>query len=145
MLAPVTESFEDRSTEEYFQFAFFCDACRFEWVSPRYNFISHFRKGQDVQSGAEAEARRMIWLCDHDSAYERANLEASRQFNRCTLCGKFVCDDCAVICDELDGSVVCIGCARERRLKGCIVGRTTEKRDMPVDFSHVTNLPRGKE
>ena len=91
MLPPVTRKFKDLSTERYYQFAFYCDACGAVWTSERYPFCGQ----RETPMGAEEQkAMDLLWKTDHTAAYERANQEAMLHFNKCPLCGKRVCDDC---------------------------------------------------
>jgi hypothetical protein len=66
--------------------------------------------GENLTEG-EKIARDILWRTEHDAAYERANLEARLQFNRCVRCGKNVCEDCYLIFDEDgNGADVCKNC-----------------------------------
>jgi len=40
------------------------------------------------------EARQLLWAHERRVAFEQANTEAHLKFDRCSLCGIFVCDDC---------------------------------------------------
>lgn len=109
MLEPVTKKFEDGSTLETFRFTFFCDICGKAVKEITYPYKPPF-KAKFFISKSERKARELLWLHDHDSAYERANKEVLLQFNRCPVCGKRVCDDCY---HELEG--LCRECARKKR------------------------------
>jgi len=63
-----------------------------------------------IMSRAEIKARELIWLRDHDAAYERANQEALNQLNRCEVCNSYVCDDCAIVSNEFGGRICCKKC-----------------------------------
>ena len=109
MLEPVTKKFEDGSTLETFRFTFFCDICGKAVKEITYPYKPPF-KAKFFISKSERRARELLWLHDHDSAYERANKEVLLQFNRCPACGKRVCEDCY---NELEG--LCRECARKIR------------------------------
>jgi hypothetical protein len=74
---------------ESFSFSFFCDICGKERVSEPEPFQSN-----GFTAIEHEEARRLIWAQEHKAAFEKANLEASLNFNKCPKCGKRVCDDC---------------------------------------------------
>ena len=52
----------------------------------------------------------MLWEQEHQAAFEQANLEAHFHFNRCPLCGKWVCDDC-FRAEEIRHGGACKSCA----------------------------------
>lgn len=118
MLDAVTRRWEDRSTIKTFKFVFFCDCCGKAISPPEYQFKSGF-KPKILMSGPERKARELIWLRDHDAAYERANVYMlTEQIHTCEICGAHICGDCAVICDELDGGVCCQACLDSREYHG---------------------------
>jgi hypothetical protein len=96
MLAPFTKKMRDDSGCGVFRFTFFCDICEKPWMSEPI-------RSQDKACGADR-------LMDHNNAYERANKEAMRYFNRCPVCKRWVCDDCFLILPLRD---VCMVCARQ--------------------------------
>ncbi len=91
MLPPVTKRYTDHSTQTYFAFSFFCDGCGAVWKSEQYPYSL---AAVPISSGAEADARRLLWKSEHDAAYERANVEALFHFGKCPSCGRRVCDRC---------------------------------------------------
>ena len=111
MLEPVTKKFEDGSTLEDFKFTFFCDSCGTAVKTVTYPYKPPF-KAKFFISKSERRARELIWQSDHASAYDRANKEVLLSFNRCSVCGKRVCDDC--FCEE-EG--ICRECASKRKTK----------------------------
>ena len=118
MLNAVTKRWEDRSTTKVFKFIFYCDCCGKAISSPEYSFNSGF-KPKLLMSEAERKARELIWLRDHDSAYERANVLMQTDYiHTCEICGAHICGDCAVICDELDGGVCCTKCLESKHYHG---------------------------
>ena len=111
MLESITKRYNDASTSEYFEFVFYCDCCGKELSTSRMHFVSSFRPKLFL-TRAERKARALIWLRDHDSAYERANREALSQLNKCEVCGNFICDSCSVVSKKLDGGICCKTCAQ---------------------------------
>jgi hypothetical protein len=88
MSAPLTKRSTDHSGAESFSFSFFCDICGTEWKSPTVLFET------DGMAIEHEEARTLLWAKEHSAAFEAANLEAHLQYNRCSRCGKWVCDKC---------------------------------------------------
>lgn len=103
MLPPITQKYHDQSTDAYFQFAFYCEACGDAWHSEQYPFSL---AKDPPKSAAEEKARAILWTTEHDAAYERANTEAIMHFSKCRCCGKRICDRCL---SELDD--MCTECA----------------------------------
>ena len=79
----------DYSDRENFSFSFFCDCCGKEWESsPRPFFPGEF-------AAPEHEGiRRLLLAMERRSAFEQANSEAFLHFNKCSECGRWVCDEC---------------------------------------------------
>lgn len=132
MLDTVTKKYVDASTEEQFNFSFFCDCCGKVVSTTKLAFRSGFEKKLFL-SRTEQKAREIIWQRDHDSAYERANVEALKKLNRCVVCGTAICNDCTIECNEVDGKTVCVKCAKERHYKGIIWNDNDES--VLIDFS----------
>jgi len=86
---PPTIKFTNLSTEEAFQFAFYCDRCGKEWQSKTYAFDL---KG--FEPPIDDNIRSMLRDKQQEEAYELANREAGGVFIRCPVCGCRVCDDC---------------------------------------------------
>ena len=83
---PITRKYTNVSTEEAFQFVFYCDRCGKEWQSAPCAF--------DMKGFEHDNIRAMLWDKQHEDAYEHANREAGERFIRCPVCGCRVCDDC---------------------------------------------------
>jgi len=115
MLDPITRRYSDKSTTEVFRFSFFCDCCGKELNTTPVKFRSGFSP-KLIMSASERRIREILWLRDHDAAYERANREVLDTFNKCEICGDYICDDCVEVCTELDGRLCCYKCAEVRGL-----------------------------
>jgi hypothetical protein len=89
MSQPLTQKSTDHSDRERFFFSFFCDCCGKEWISQ----IMAFRTAGLTAIDHE-EARQLLWQQEHKVAFEQANMDARLQFNRCPLCGRWVCNEC---------------------------------------------------
>ncbi len=101
MLESITRRMTDESAGGVYRFTFYCDICGKAWQSQPVKVT--LKTQSDVGRDIKAE---------HNSAYERANLEAMRHFNRCPVCKRWVCDDCFLIRGEDD---VCKHCAEKKK------------------------------
>jgi hypothetical protein len=104
MSRPVTQKSTDHSDRESFSFSFFCDRCGKEWVSQTAAFTAGCFTAIDHE-----DARQMLWQQEHKEAFEQANLDARLQFNRCPVCGRWVCNEC-FDCLEIQHGGVCKDC-----------------------------------
>lgn len=103
MLSPVTKKITDHSTDYSFEFTFHCDLCGKKWRS---TLLQYSNKAEALNKSALA----LLWQTEHDAAYERANQEAIRQFNRCPKCGKMVCNECFILDVDPDENDLCKEC-----------------------------------
>ena len=96
---------EDCSTEREFQFDIRCEACGKIWKSKIIPF-SH----ADIQP--LTEGKRIIYETlyrrEKADALERAVKEAREIFSCCPICNRLVCDQCFLLCDEIE---MCRDCA----------------------------------
>jgi hypothetical protein len=93
LLEPITRKVTDESVGNIYRFTFYCDLCGQARFSVEYTGIG------------DADDKKH----DHNAAYERANIEALKHFNRCTICKRFVCDYCFRILPEGDMCKECSG------------------------------------
>jgi len=91
MLKPITQKMTDESEDDVFRFTFYCDICGSAKQS--HPFISE-TEGYGILVDPAQRDR------EHGDAYERANREMIRSFNRCPVCMRFVCDDCFYLFDD---------------------------------------------
>lgn len=105
MLLPVTKTITDHSTNDSFKFCFHCDVCGKKWQSP----LHYSSKKVEI---LDKSVLALLWQSEHDAAYERANLEAIRNFNRCPKCGSLVCNECFTLDSGSDGGDLCKVCAK---------------------------------
>lgn len=111
MLISVTKKYLDKSTATHFEFEFFCDCCGSVIKTPVTDFVNGFADEEHL-SDTELEARNILYYVDHLNAYERANIEARFELDRCEKCGDMVCQDCAVFADD-KGHIFCKNCIAE--------------------------------
>ena len=98
---------ENRSTKEEFVFRVSCASCGAEFG----NRPARFSKADTIPS---SQSKQIIY----EALYEQ-ELEAARQMairnaaehlNYCPICKKLVCNQCFLICDDID---MCVQCAAE--------------------------------
>ena len=114
---PVTEKYEDKSTMDRFKFVFYCDCCKNPLPEKEYRF---FPRKHRLFRRKPAKNRVMLqWENDYAAAFERANMDMQNHYvHLCEICGKIICKNCAVFCDELGGSVCCKRCLSEKGYHG---------------------------
>ncbi len=92
---------------EYCEFCFSlcCEVCGSKWSSPPVRFSK-----SDQQPATESKSiiYETIYKMEYDQARRQAIDYAAQHFNVCPICKRLVCDDCFLICDDLD---MCLDCA----------------------------------
>ena len=128
-----SDNYEDNSTDEGFQFTFFCDSCREGYKtrfipSKSHNKGSFFAGlGQAISVGASLFGQSGIgnsvergtdilsqkfegmtpeWHKEHEEAFMIAQNEAKGYFHRCPKCKSWVCDN-----DWNEQEGLCVDCA----------------------------------
>lgn len=104
------ESIKDCSTKTQFCFHVCCMECGSVWKSRPVAF-----------SKAETQAPTMekqivydvLYQREKERALEQALNEAREVFSVCPICGRLVCDQCFLICEELDMCSICAKCLKE--------------------------------
>ncbi len=97
-------SYTDRSTRDSFRFIFYCERCGAGAESEVYA-LQTLRLPHPLGE----KARALLWIRQHDEAYERANNEARTDFNLCPDCGRRVCCDCFYVASE-EVTDLCVDC-----------------------------------
>lgn len=104
-LIQFTENYEDLSTDEGYQFKFFCDRCRNGYMSSFEASAlgtagSLLRAAGNIfggvlgsAAGSTYEIQRAVGGRNHDEALAKAVEEVRSQFNQCKRCGKWVCPE----------------------------------------------------
>ncbi|MGA2664652.1 MAG: zinc ribbon domain-containing protein [Nitrososphaerales archaeon] len=104
-----TDSVEDESTEQGFQFVFKCQICGSSYQSPFtaseaarekaiFNKVSQFggmfsNKASVAGAFGGQAYRTPEWNKEHDAALKKATTEAESHFHQCPQCHKYVCDN----------------------------------------------------
>ena len=95
MLRPITRKMTDESGGGTYRFTFYCDVCGKPYQSPAYD--------STVVTVPDRRAQEI----EYNDAYERANNEVLKNFNRCPACQRVVCDECFNILEDMDICRVC--------------------------------------
>ena len=64
-----------------------------------------------------------LYQREKEAVYQQAEKDAETHFSRCPICHRWVCDDCFMVCADLD---MCRRCAKKLNEKGSIVGIKNE-------------------
>ena len=103
---------EDLSTREVFLFRIACASCGAEYA----NRPTRFSKA-DVTPATQA--KKTIYDAIYDQEHRAARLAAlqmgTEYMNYCPICKRMVCNQCFLICDDLD---MCRQCAEALQEKG---------------------------
>ncbi|HEX9366020.1 MAG TPA: zinc ribbon domain-containing protein [Vicinamibacterales bacterium] len=104
-LIQFTENYEDLSTDQGYQFKFFCDRCRNGYMSSFQTSTlgtagsllraagSLFGGAFGSAAGGAYEIQRAVGGKSHDDALKAAVEEVRSQFHQCKRCGKWVCPE----------------------------------------------------
>lgn len=110
----------DCSTEDKFQFSIVCEECGKVWKSRAVVFskarIPPATEGKKVVYAA-------LYQREKEEARQKASWAGQKLFSKCPICYRWVCDDCFMVCEDLD---MCKQCAEKLNEKGSIVGISAE-------------------
>jgi hypothetical protein len=103
---------EDLSTKEVFLFHVFCENCSAEYASKPIRFTK-------AGLTPTTQSKRIIYDAVYEQEYRAARQAAIRStaehMNYCPICKRLVCNQCFLICDDLD---MCERCAGELQEQG---------------------------
>lgn len=103
---------EDRSTREVFLFRIACASCGLEYG----NKPVRFSKAGSVPLGGDTQLLYdALYEQEGRSARQVAISKAAEHMNFCPICKRLVCDQCFMICEDLD---MCSRCANALRQHG---------------------------
>lgn len=107
----------DCSTEDKFQFSITCEKCGKVWKSPAIVFSK-------ARIPPATEGKKIVYATIYGREKKNAQMKAlkagEKSFSRCPICHRWVCDDCFMVCEDLD---MCGQCAEKLNEKGSIVGK----------------------
>jgi rubrerythrin len=108
LMQSFTRNYEDKSTEQGFQFVFKCDVCGDGYESTFIGSRASKKKGlfnKVSQFGSMIDSRAYLagalggqayqtpeWNREREGAFQQASNEAMSHFHRCPRCHKYVCD-----------------------------------------------------
>ena len=128
-----TRNYEDNSTQEGFQFTFYCDLCsdgyKTKFIESESNKKAGFWRGLGkvvslgadvvgaggigghISNGTDILSERFHgmtpeWHKEHETAFQKAQNEAKGHFQRCPKCRKYVCES-----DWNEQDNLCVDCA----------------------------------
>lgn len=103
---------KDESDAESFVFSLSCSECGKSWKSMPVRFS---KAGIEPQNAAKQTIYQALYQRERELAREQAVTGAVHHFNRCPLCGWLICNDCFLICEDLD---MCRSCAEKLQETG---------------------------
>lgn len=111
----ITKELMDDSTSEDFRFSMRCSSCGNQWHGKGIRFS---KAGCEPNTEGKRVIFKTLYRREHADALVMATKEATNVFNLCPICGRFVCNSCFLICDDLD---MCRDCAARLHEKGSAV------------------------
>ena len=112
MKKKIIERLIDRSDQNSFCSALRCESCGKTWVSQPVKFSK-----ENVAPATEGKkvVFSVLYEREREQARQKAAQNASYHFNLCPICGQMVCNDCFLVCEDLD---MCKSCAERLHEKG---------------------------
>ena len=98
---------EDHSTKEVFLFRIACANCGTEYANKPIRFS---KAGITPASQAKKTIYDAVYEQEHRTARQSAIRFTAEHMNYCPICKRLVCNQCFLICDDLD---MCRQCAAE--------------------------------
>ena len=108
----IREHLIDCSDQEKFVFNLICPECGKVWQSTPAGFS---KAGEDPRTESKQVVFYLLYEREKKRAFEKAVEEAGHFFNLCPLCERLVCNNCFLICKEID---VCRRCAEKLQETG---------------------------
>ena len=108
----IEEHLIDCSDGEKFVFNLICPECGKAWQSTP---ISFSKAGKEPVTESKQVVFYLLYEREKQRAFAKAVEEAVHFFNLCPLCERLVCNDCFLICQDID---MCRRCAEELQETG---------------------------
>ncbi len=112
----IIKNMHNSSDENQFVFSITCSACKEVWTSKP---IAFSKAGEVVTSDTKRIVYQAMYQREMEMALLKAVEEARKHFNYCPVCKTLVCNDCFMICDDID---MCVDCATILNEHGELVG-----------------------
>lgn len=106
---------DDKSSKDAFLFSVCCDGYHKEYRSPPRRFS---KAGEDPPTDEKPVLYAAIYEQEHRAARQDAVAQLAECFNYCPICKQVVCDDCLLICVDMD---MWRGCAERLQEMGVSV------------------------
>lgn len=112
MIKMIRERLVDDSNEKEFRFYLVCEVCKKAWEFRPIRFSK-----ADIEPPTESKriVFEKLYQKEKEWALSRVAEEAVHYFNLCPVCGRLVCNDCFMICEDLD---MCQECAESLQEEG---------------------------
>ena len=120
----IREHLIDCSDQEKFVFNLICPECGKVWQSTPVGFS---KAGKEPETESKRVIFYLLYEREKQRALTRAVEEAVHFFNICPVCERLVCNDCFLICQDID---MCLRCAEQLQETGeqvSFVGWTTQE------------------
>lgn len=108
----VDKVMDDLSTKELFMYRITCAVCRTPYNSKALRFS---KSGVVPATASKKIIYDALYEQEHCSARQTAAGEIAEHMNYCPICKRLVCNQCFLICDDLD---MCKHCAAELEEQG---------------------------
>jgi len=111
----ILSKMKNNSNQNHFLFSLSCSCCNRAWSSPPVPF------SKSMENPAN-ESKRILYQSIYFHEMEKASVmaveEAKTHFNYCPVCKRLVCNNCFMICEDID---MCVDCAKELQEHGELV------------------------
>lgn len=105
----------DCSTDTEIAFKACCEECN----KTQFAFRKRFSKaGITPETQEKMTIYRILYRREWEKLRDEAEKKLNERFNICPICKKIVCDNCFLICDEID---MCVSCAKALKEDGISV------------------------
>ena len=106
---------DDQSGKDAFLFSVCCDGCHKEYRSKSRRFS---KSGETPTTDEKKILYTAIYEQEYRAARQDAVSQLAEHFNYCPVCKQVVCDECFLICADID---MCRGCAERLKETGVSV------------------------
>jgi len=111
----IRDALVDCSDKDTFCFSITCMECGTVWKSTPIDFS---KAKEERISESKSIIAKVLYQREFEKAFESAVNEAMHHFNLCPVCKRLVCNQCFIMCDDLD---MCRTCGEYLEKKGVTV------------------------
>ena len=120
----IREHLIDCSDQEKFVYNLICPECGKVWQSTP---VAFSRAGEEPRTESKKVISYLVYEREKQRARARAVEEAVHFFNICPLCERLVCNNCFLICQDIDMCLRCAEHLQESGEKVSFVGWTAQE------------------